>query len=432
VIIDVNEAWVRAAARRAAGWLRATGVRAGDAVAVLAGNVPEFIAVRDAAAAIGARLVPLNPKLAPREMTYMLEAAWVRALIVCGGLEAPPAGLTTVARFEELAGDAPVDGPGIGGTILFTSGTTGRPKACLRTEAQETARVGEIIRTYSITRDDVHLIACPLAHSAPGIFLRAARATGARTVLLPRFDAAAARVAGATIAFVVPTQVARMTEDIPSLRALVVAGAPFPPAVRRRTLSLFGERLWEFYGSSETGTISVLPPAAQARALDEPGFVGWPPPGVEVRAAEDGELFVRSPTVMRDYISKDSAAWRDGFLSVGDLGRITPDGGVVLVDRKHDTVITGGVNVYPAEVERAIAEHPGVAGAVVTGVPHADWGEEVVAVVAGSVDEVALRAFLRERLAAYKIPKRMVFVTPEELPVGASGKPLRRAARALF
>jgi acyl-CoA synthetase (AMP-forming)/AMP-acid ligase II len=254
---------------------------------------------------------------------------------------------------------------------------------------------------------------------------------------MPRFDARAFASAAmdATVAFLVPTQVERLVAlGAPlRLRALVVAGAPFPPATRRRVLELLGPgRLWEFYGSSETGTISVLPPGAQERALDEPGFVGWPPPGVEVRAEADGELFVRAETVMRDYLGADSATCRDGFLSVGDLGRVTADGGVVLVDRKHDTIITGGVNVYPAEVERAIAEHPSVAGAVVCSLPDAEWGEIVVALVAGDVTEEALRAFLRERVAAYKIPKRMLFVAPGDLPVGASGKPLRRAARARF
>jgi acyl-CoA synthetase (AMP-forming)/AMP-acid ligase II len=228
----------------------------------------------------------------------------------------------------------------------------------------------------------------------------------------------------------VPTQVERLLAGPPTglrpLRVVVVAGAPFAPASRARFAGWLGPgRLWEFYGSSETGTIAVLPPE---RPQPEPGFVGWPPPGVEVRVV-DGEIQVRSPAVMAGYLGQAPVS---GWVAPGDVGRMTPDGGLVLVDRKGDLVITGGVNVYPAEVERALLEHPRVRGAVAFGRPHPDWGEEVCALVAGErLDEAELRAFLRGRIAGYKIPKALFMIGLADLPIGASGKPLRRAAREL-
>jgi long-chain acyl-CoA synthetase len=460
-VIRLDEAAIARAAGEMAAGLRALGCGEGNAIAIRAESSPELVAARDAVAAIGAVAVPVSPRLAAQEVTYMCSVARARMLASAADLPHVPAapGLATVdlAGLRAMgagAGDAGV-GPGIGATILFTSGTTGRPKGCLRTEAQEAARVAEIAATYGVSSADVHLVACPLFHSAPGAFLRAARRAGAATVLLGRFAAAdflsAMADSGATLCFLVPTQVQRLLALASSgaadawparLRALVVGGAPFPPAARRRLLDWLGPgRLWELFGSSETGTVTVLPPAAQERAVARPGFVGWPVPGVELRLADDGELLVRSPTVMSGYLGDDPGPWRDGFLAMGDVAELDGDGGVTLVDRKHDTIISGGMNVYPAEVERALADHPQVRGAVVCGVPDPDWGEVVAALVAigegypgasagAGTDEEELRAFLRERIAGYKIPKRIVFVAPEDLPLGPSGKPLRRAARA--
>jgi acyl-CoA synthetase (AMP-forming)/AMP-acid ligase II len=292
----------------------------------------------------------------------------------------------------------------------------------------------------------VHLIVCPLAHSAPGIFLRACRAAGARTVIEPRFTpenfVEDVRRHRATIVFLVPTQVHRLLavrpQGLESLRAVIVAGAPFPPGLKSAFDAWLGTgRLWEFYGSSETGTVTVIGPRDHAA---HPGSVGRPPRGVSLRIV-DGEVFVRSPAMMAGYLTEDGASIapleaRDGHISVGDLGTIDEDGWLTLVDRKHDTIITGGMNVYPAEVERALAEHPAVAGAVVFGIPDDDWGQIVAAVVAPRsgvhLDGGLLRARLRERIAGYKLPRAFAFCDLTELPIGSSGKALRRAARATF
>jgi acyl-CoA synthetase (AMP-forming)/AMP-acid ligase II len=438
-----------AAARRAAfvcEQLAAQSVHAGDRIAVLAGNHAGFVAARDAATLADLVFVPINPRLAPTEVAWIVAHARPSLLLVDDAhRSAAPSGVTVV----ELGGEAqarPLDYQRAGATLLYTSGTTGRPKGCWRTAAQERARIDELCASYQLSARDTHLIVCPLGHSAPGILLRAARAAGARTVIAQRFtpesfiaDVDAHR---ASVVFLVPTQVHRLLAvppaKLPSLRAVIVAGAPFPPAQKAAFDAwLGGGRLYEFYGSSETGTVSVIGPDEHAA---HPGSVGRAPRGVSVRVI-DGEIFVRSPAVMAGYLDERGEALvpldaRDGHISVGDLGTIDADGWITLVDRKHDTIITGGMNVYPAEVERALAAHPDVVGTVVFGVADDEWGQLVAAVVAlregARTDGPALRTALREQLAGYKLPRAIAFCSLAELPIGSSGKALRRAARTTF
>lgn len=441
VVLDEDAAARRAGAVLAR--LAALGVHAGDRVAVLAGNGSAFVAARDAATAAQLVLAPINPRLAPAEIAWILGHARPRALLVDDAHAAIASRDVPIVELDR-AGDAapvPLDAT-IGATLLYTSGTTGRPKGCWRTAEQERARAGELRTTYALAASDTHLIVCPLAHSAPGIFLRAARAAGARTAIAPRFTpeqfVADVEQHAATVVFLVPTQVHRLLQlappELPSLRAVIVAGAPFSPAQKAAFDAwLGGGRLYEFYGSSETGTVSVIRPGEHAA---HPGSVGRAPRGVSVRV-HDGELFVRSPAVMSGYLTGDGAdlaplELRDGHFSVGDLGTIDDDGWITLVDRKHDTIITGGLNVYPAEVERALSALPGVTGAVAFGVPDDDWGQLVAAVVAGDVDPRSLRGALRDELAGYKLPRAVAICAASELPIGASGKPLRRAARTAF
>ncbi len=441
---------------------------------MLAGTCPEMIIAREALADAGLAMVPLDPRMAPPELAFVLVHA--RPVLVLHQATAAvelaaskavdrilPFRRPALLPLEKVAGGdaltrpeprAPT-GESIGATLLYTSGTTGRPKGCVRAAEQEAARAREVIDTYSITGDDVHLIACPLAYSAPHSFLRAARAAGAGTVLVARFTAAgfldAVAASRATIFFLVPTQLQRLLSlppevrddaDLSSVRAVVVAGAPMSTALRRAAVAWLGEeKLWEFYGSSETGTISVLRPEAQ---LQHPDSVGRAAPGVELRvehtADAPGEIFVRSPTVMSGYWNPIIGAveWpgtADGFVSVGDLGHIDKSGYLHLVDRLHDTIITGGVNVYPAEVERALALHPDIEAAVVIGMADPEWGQRVVALIVradgSSLTEESVRQHLRANLAPHKIPKQIGFVGHEEIPRTPSGKPIRRAAAAL-
>jgi long-chain acyl-CoA synthetase len=441
-----------AAARRAAAvvaTLAARGVTAGDRIAVVAGNGPGFVAARDAATFAELVLVPINPRLAPAEIAWIAGHARPRVVLVEAAHHAAVAGVAAPVIDLDAVGSAAgvaLDHARIGATLLYTSGTTGRPKGCWRTAAQEQVRAAELRRSYALSSADTHLIVCPLAHSAPSSFLRAARAAGARTAITPRFDpegfVADVRRLGASVVFLVPTQVHRLLALPPprldTLRAVIVAGAPFPPASKAAFAAwLAPGQLYEFYGSSETGTISVIGPDEHAA---HPGSVGRPPPGVSVRV-HDGELFVASPAVMAGYLDEAGTALaplaaRDGHVSVGDLGTIDEDGWITLLDRKHDTIISGGLNVYPSEVERALSELPEIAGAVVFGVPDPEWGQLVAAVIAthdgATLDVAAVREALRDRLAGYKLPRAVACCTLDELPVGSSGKALRRAARERF
>src|SRR5919204_2984287 len=295
-------------ARRAAAVLSrlsALGVHEGDRVAVLAGNGVGFVAARDAASAAGLVLAPVNPRLAPKEIEWIIGHARPRAILVDEAHRAlAPSGAPVIVLddAESPAGAFPPRAQ-IGATLLYTSGTTGRPKGCWRTAEQERARADELRATYDLRADDVHLIVCPLAHSAPGIFLRACRAAGARTVIAPRFTPEGfvddVRRHRATVVFLVPTQVHRLLAVHPprleSLRAVIVAGAPFPPALKAAFDTWLGSgRLYEFYGSSETGTVSVMRPGEH---VAHPGSVGRPAQGVSLRII-DGEVFVRSRAVM--------------------------------------------------------------------------------------------------------------------------------------
>jgi len=474
-VVKVDIARVAAASRHLADQLRARTWQPGQRIAIYCGNNLAFVVARQAATALEAVAVPINPRLVADEVAYVLQSSAATVIVVDAEHEAaataaagdetrvvvveptPVSGSTPSHSLSPTPTPCPAaagegDRTAVGATLIYTSGTTGLPKGCLRLEAQERARADELISTYSLGAGDVHLIACPLAHSAPGIFLRAGMRVGADTYILPRFRAeeflAAVQQVRATFFFLVPTQYERLmalpaelraSYDTSSIRVAIVAGAPIAAATKRRLVDWLGQGvLWEFYGSSETGSVAVLPPAEQ---LIRPGSVGRPPAGVDVRLVDEtgepvavgaiGEIFVRSATVMQGYLGQPAA---DGFISVGDMGRLDDDGYLYLVDRKHDTIISGGLNVYPAEVERALKTHPAVLGAVTFGVDDPDWGQIVAAAVTsdGSVDAAALRAFLRTKIAAYKLPKAIAFIDRDELPVGSSGKPLRRAARQLL
>lgn len=450
-------------------------------LAILAGNGKAALVGRRLANDAGAPLVPINPLLRPAEIAHILEDSQATHLLVEEGreadaeaavvaltgkrpqllaLEEEPLAADQVLVFEGAASAAAsaaasVDDDDIGATLIYTSGTTGRPKGCFRTAAQEAARARELIATYSLTSRDVQLIACPLAHSAPGILVRTAHAIGARSVILPRFTAQSFRDAWqqhrASFFFLVPTQYRRLLDAFASTseqlwsppsstRAALVAGAPLRDALREDVKTWLGsDALWQFYGSSETGTISIAAPGFSA--ADGVGKLA-PNVEVEVRDAQGrlcppnalGEMFVRSPTVMTGYWPSKRPEHADGFISVGDLGYMSDDGSLHLVDRKNDTIISGGVNVYPAEVEAALLAMEGIDAAVVVGIDDPNWGQRVVALVACSGGQSAdeLRQACRSSLAAYKVPKQIVLWPLAKMAVGASGKPLRRRARELL
>jgi long-chain acyl-CoA synthetase len=335
--------------------------------------------------------------------------------------------------------------------ILYTSGTTGRPKGAELTHAglnrnQEiTAR-----NLLLLTPDDVIMGCLPLFH----VFgltcgLNAAIATGAMLTLIPRFnpDKALAVIERdrVTVFEGVPTMYAAMLHtdpatrpDVSSLRVCISGGAAMPVEVMRQFEDAFGAIVLEGYGLSETSPVASF---NHPHAPRKPGSIGTPVEGVairlvgqdrqEVAPGEVGEIEIRGHNVMKGYWGKPeetAAAIRDGWLATGDMARADEDGYIYIVDRKKDLIIRGGYNVYPREVEEVLYEHPAVAEAAVVGIPHDSLGEEIGAAVVlkpgADVTPADLSAYVKSRLAAYKYPRRVWLL--DSLPKGPTGKILRR------
>jgi malonyl-CoA/methylmalonyl-CoA synthetase len=460
-----------AATARLQAELTAQGVGAGDRVAVQVDKSATAALLYLACLRRGAIFVPLNPAYTDAEVGFFLRDAAPR-LFVCDPARraaqqalAREAGVACVHDLDAEGGGslaawrarAPDPGvaeraPGDVAAILYTSGTTGRPKGAMLTHANLASNVEALATLWRFAPRDVLLHALPLFH-AHGLFvaLHCALYAGAKLLFLPRFDAAqvAALLPRATVFMGVPTHYVRLlalpdlAEACGSMRLFVSGSAPLSAATHREFAERTGHAILERYGMTEALMIT-------SNAYDErvPGSVGRALPGVELRIVdgsgralppgETGTLEIRGPNVFAGY-------WRmpektreeihpDGFFASGDLARIDADGRVTLVGRARDLVISGGLNVYPAEVEAALDQLPGVAESAVIGVAHPDFGEGVTAVVVpdGSrpLDEDAIRAGLEGRLARFKHPKRVFFV--RELPRNTMGKVQKGALRERF
>ena len=403
-----------ALAARAAGALRERGVVAGDRVAFILPNRPESVAAYHGALRLGATAVPLNPLLSELEVAVRVADAGAQ-LVDVDELDGPPVDVEPVPDGEAVA------------VILYTSGTTGDPKrielthAGLRLSVDYLAHVGLGMRD-----DDVVFGAAPLAHvlGMSGC-MNATIAAGACLALVPRFEAQAAleliEREGVSILLGVPSMctalLAASAESglAPVIRIAHVGGAPVAVELLHAFEARFGGIVLEGYGMTESGGTTTLNHAGRER---RPGSVGTPASGGVIRIAEDGEVLLRSPTLMRG---------NDGWFGTGDVGRLDDDGYLYLFDRKKDVILRDGYTVYPREVEEVLYAHPGVHEAVVLGVPNDRHGEEVVAVVVAGpdgCDAEEVKAFVRERVAAYKYPRLVLVV--DELPHGSSGKIQRR------
>ncbi|MBI3516254.1 MAG: AMP-binding protein [Proteobacteria bacterium] len=486
-----NAAEIERRTRAIAGGLQTLGVRQGDCVAILMRNDIAFLEASYATMMLGAYAVPLNWHFKPDEIAYILTDSGAKALIghsdllrglgdaipsgpaVLGVAPPPeivaayaldPAGLAVPAGaivFETwLAAQAAYDGPALPQpqSMIYTSGTTGRPKGVRRnapTTAEQVVIDAMRISVYGLTPGVRALVPGPLYHSAPNAFgLRAGR-IGAVTVLMLRFDAEAMLqlIARERIdtCFVVPTMFIRLLRlpaavrrryDVSSLRFVIHAAAPCPVEIKQAMLDWWGPVIWEFYGATEAGALSL---ASSADARLKPGTVGRITPGTELRFLDDtgrdvapgavGEIHSRIAGYPDFTYHNDSAkrasVERDGFITCGDLGYLDADGYLFLADRKRDMVISGGVNIYPAEIEAVLATLPGVQDCAVFGIPDAEFGEALLAVVepvpGAAPDPAALRAALADRLADYKLPKR-IELRPD-LPREDSGKIFKRRLR---
>ena len=420
---------------RAAGGLAAAGLRAGDRVAFLLTASPRFLAAILGALRTGVVPVLLNPALLPGERVALLDDADPSLVVDSDAalaelLDAVPAPLA----------DVPLARP-----MHYTSGTSGRPKGVWSGVASEDAAAvmfRDEADLWGYTASDVHLVCSPLHHSAPVRFAASALLRGGEVVLLPKFDAHAARRAlrdeGITTAFMVPAHLQRLFADTdddgdggvaaPRLRLLAHAGAACPEPLKRRALAAFpAGSVWEFYGATEGQFTVCSPEEWEAR----PGTVGRARPDRRLTTDDEGQVWCHVPPYARFEYWRDpertAAAWRGDAFTVGDLGRLDDDGYLFLDGRRDDLVISGGVNVYPAEVEAALAHMPGIVEVAVFGAPDERWGQRVCAAIVGDVAPADVVAYARERLAAYKCPKDVYRV--DALPMTSTGK-VRRSAIA--
>ncbi|KUO07750.1 long-chain-fatty-acid--CoA ligase [Streptomyces sp. DSM 15324] len=457
------------ATARAAALLRAEGVRPGDRVALMLPNVPEFVVLYYGVLRAGAVVVPLNPLLKARETEYHLTdsgasllfewhqapgegaqgaaAAGVRQLAV-----EPAAFAGLLSGHEPLPDVARTDDEDVA-VLLYTSGTTGRPKGAALTHGglRHNTEVNTV-QVQRMTADDVVVGCLPLFHIFGQICtMSVAVRAGASLTLVPRFEPQAVLDAisrdRATVFEGVPTMYAALLQhpseaDVSTLRMCVSGGASLPVEILHGFERRFGCAVLEGFGMSETSPVVTFNHPDRPRKA---GSIGTPIQDVEVRlldekgqdvpAGEVGELAVRGPNVMKGYWNRPeetAAAVPDGWLRSGDLARQDEDGYFYIVDRKKDMIIRGGYNVYPREIEEVLHEHPAVALAAVVGVGHARLGEEIAAAVVlrpgarATPDE--LRAFVKERVAAYKYPREIWLM--DRLPTGPSGKILKREITA--
>ena len=457
---------------RFANALRAHGVEPGDRVAVQVEKSAENLALYLATLRAGGVYLPLNTAYTPRELSYAFTDAEPK-LIVCDPASdvavAEVAGNVAVATLDAAGGgslaEAAADMPDAFDTIplsdddlaaiLYTSGTTGQPKGAMLTHRNLVANALTLVTAWQLAIDDVLIHALPIYHTH-GLFVAANTMllAAGKMLLLSKFDADAvvAAMPRATVLMGVPTFYTRLlahpglTHEAASHMRLFTSGsAPLLAETHRAFAERTGHAILERYGLTETG-MDTSNPYDGARI---PGTVGLPLPGVDVRIAdaetgavlptgETGIVEVRGSNVFQGYWrmpDKTAAEFRpDGFFKTGDLGVIDGRGYLTIVGRAKDLIISGGLNVYPKEVEEAIDALPGVAESAVIGTPHADLGEGVVAVVvpaaAGATNEAAILAALVGELAGFKRPKRVIVV--DELPRNVMGKVEKHVLRERF
>jgi malonyl-CoA/methylmalonyl-CoA synthetase len=314
---------------------------------------------------------------------------------------------------------------------MYTSGTTGRPKGALLDHGNLLAQARGVIEAWRWEPADRLVLALPLFHvHGLGIGFHGTLLRGASAVLVPfRPETVVHELqAGGTMFFGVPAMYQRLVEyleahpaDLSGVRLFVSGSAPLPPALFKRCRQILGQPVLERYGITEGGIVVSNP----YHGPRQPGRVGYPLPGVEVRLGEQDEIQLKGGQVFSGYWRNPQATaevFVDGWLRTGDVGEIRADGSLAVRGRLKELIITGGYNVYPREVELVLEAHPAVAEVAVVGVPSERWGEEVTAfiVAAGPVSADELIAFTRERLAAYKCPRQVRFV--EALPRNAMGK----------
>jgi long-chain acyl-CoA synthetase len=459
------------ASARVARLLRERGVVVGERVGVMLPNVPEFAAVYYGVMRAGGVVVPMNVLFKEREVAFYLGDSGAKVVFAWGAVATAAqdgaeragsecivveqGGLDQLLRRVEPLAEYAERAASETAVILYTSGTTGKPKGAQLTHSNLAINADVSKRLFSLGPDDVILGALPLFHAfGQTCGLNAAFTAGASLALIPRFDPGAALATiereRVTVFEGVPTMYAALLHhpereryDVSSLRVCVSGGAALAVELLREFERTFGCVILEGYGLSETSPVACFNHPGGER---KPGSIGTPVEGVEMKVFDDdrrevsrgevGEIAIRGHNVMKGYWNRPDATANaidaDGWFYSGDIARVDEDGCFFIVDRKKELIIRGGYNVYPREIEEVLYEHPAVREAAVVGVAHPQLGEEVGAAVAlkpgVNASESELREFVRSRIAAYKYP-RLVWLV-DALPKGPTGKILKRAIEA--
>jgi len=471
IALTYGEATARAA--RLAGAMLARGIRPGDRVAILSRNNFRYYEANLACALAGIVLIPLNHRLAAREIDGILARTEARLLLqalpyepqgvpaVTFGDDDPPGAGNGYERMLDAAPPAQLHAAKLDdiAQIFFTSGTTGEPKGACLTHRNLVATAYDTVTSLELTGDDCWLHAPPMFHLVDAVAVWGVTLVGGRHVtghFDPRTFGATVRRHKVTQTALPPTLLDMVLrtgidrDDYRSLNRLSFGGAPMPEPLFRRLSDAFGCPLTQSYGATEVsgGVCQQLPRDLLRNGGAFTNSVGQPLPHIDVRIVDDsgnplppgsvGEIAVSGPRVMASYWRNEAAtaaAIPDGWYRTGDLGRCDAEGHYAVVGRKKDMVISGGENVYPMEVENALLEHPAVAEAAVFGVPSKRWGEEVRAVVflndgmSASGDD--LIAHCRTLIGGYKVPKAIV-VSAEPLPKSGPGKIAKSIVRAAY
>lgn len=466
-------------ANRLADALAKLGLQAGDRIGMrFRIDFPWFVFQR-ALQKLGVAMVAVNWKLTPEEALYILEDSGAKGL-ACDDSDAAKWGdldcglLFTVGqpeggagrRLEDLlnSGEAePRFGPLRPNMVLYTSGTTGKPKGVPPVDPASVdlarlmkygASVGQV---PPVPNEGAVMITLPFHHGAGPAAATSACARGGTAVLLDPYDPEQAlrliQEHKVQVWTAVPTMLLRVQAlpkeifeqyDVSSITALNTGAAVVPFSLKEWVIEKFGSVLWESYGASEAGMISYIKPEDQLR---KPGSSGVPYNEVQIDIVDDdwnrlapgetGEIAVNTPVVLKSYLGREvlgEDTVKDGFYRTGDVGHLDEEGFLFITDRIKDMIVAGGVNIYPAEIEAAILQYPAIVDAAVIGIPHDDFGEQPMAFVVlkpgHEVDDVELLTFLKDRLASFKLPRRVTFTNT--LPLSPMGKVLKQELRKPF
>jgi fatty-acyl-CoA synthase/long-chain acyl-CoA synthetase len=483
-VVTWTYAELDAQANRIGNLLLSLGVSPGQKVLWCGPNSPEVVAGMSAARKIGVVAVPLNYRLTPEEALYVInhsdaevvyvdyehapmfaalrpQLEKVRHIIAVGG--PAPDGMLTDADIAAAPADAPDVGEaeGTGGTMIYTSGTTGKPKGAVRSGAPDPELLGALLNLFAYRPDDVYITSGPLYHSGPSAFMGAGMLFGQTIVVQRKFDAEdwlrlvdKYRVSSTFSAPALIRMICALPKEVKdrydrsSMRVMIANAAPWSYALKQQYVADFPpESLFEVYGSTELGVDTVLMPEDQMR---KPGSCGKPAPGIEIALLDAdgnevtgtgpdhaGEVFVRSKGAFDTYYKNDASYEsnsRGDYHTVGDVAYWDDEGYLYICDRKSDMIISGGMNIYPAEIEAALERHPDIYDVAVFGIPSEKFDEAVHATVVRAPDSTLtaeeVTAFARDHLASYKVPRSVDFT--DELPRTGSGKILKRQLRAPF